>query len=116
MVANEQPSNPKGPFLREIRRRGLPSGDTLTFPARAGRRQGIEIEDIDSASGIVDGSGEDEFALIARAALQQGIGHSGQVGQARSHLFDADRLVRFGIDWMEQTFAAKRSDIHSHEP
>jgi aminoglycoside 3-N-acetyltransferase len=66
-----------------------------------------EIEDIDSAEGafdyerVVEG---DAFEAIATDALQAGIGVEGRVGRSTSYLFDADRLVRFGVVWLESRF------------
>jgi aminoglycoside 3-N-acetyltransferase len=45
---------------------------------------------------------EDEFAVIAREALAEGIGTSGLVGEGESHLFPAAGLAAFAIAWMER--------------
>ena len=47
---------------------------------------------------------EDEFEIIGRAALAAGAGVRGDVGQAECHLFDAARLTRFGVAWLEERF------------
>lgn len=65
--------------------------------------------DIDTSTGAFHyerlGLDEDEFAVIARAALAAGIGVRGRVGQAESHLFPAAGLTAFGAAWMEERFA-----------
>jgi aminoglycoside 3-N-acetyltransferase len=47
---------------------------------------------------------EDEFAVIAKAALAAGIGRRGPVGASTSHLFDAAPLVDFAVAWLEERF------------
>jgi aminoglycoside 3-N-acetyltransferase len=49
---------------------------------------------------------EDEFAVIVREALAAGIGVSGRVGQAESHLLPARELTAFGVHWIEERFDA----------
>jgi len=51
---------------------------------------------------------EDEFAVIAQAALAAGVGRSGAVGDSVSHLFDAASLVAFAVAWIEERFGAPR--------
>jgi aminoglycoside 3-N-acetyltransferase len=46
----------------------------------------------------------DEFEVIARAALDAGIGVRGQVGQADCHLFPAPELTAFAVAWIEARF------------
>ena len=75
---------------------------------RDGQRVWVELEEFDTSKGIVDWRGEDYFATIGREFLSAGRGRSGLVGAARSHLFDAQELVDFGVRWMERTFG--RSD------
>lgn len=64
--------------------------------------------DIDTSKGAFPyedlGLEDDEFTVIVRAALAAGIGASGRVGQAESHLLPAAELVRFGVAWMEERF------------
>jgi aminoglycoside 3-N-acetyltransferase len=50
------------------------------------------------------GLDDDPFAFIAAAALAAGIGVSGRVGQAASHLFPASELTAFAVAWMEERF------------
>jgi aminoglycoside 3-N-acetyltransferase len=51
------------------------------------------------------GLDDDEFAVIARAALDAGIGARDTVGDGASHLFPAPALTAFAIGWMEERFA-----------
>jgi len=64
--------------------------------------------DIDTSTGAFPygdlGLGDDEFAVIARAALDAGIGVRGLVGQAQSHLFPAAELTAFAVEWLEERF------------
>ena len=64
--------------------------------------------DIDTSTGAFPyadlGLPEDEFAVIARAALDAGAGGRGRVGEAECHLFDARRLTAFGVAWLEERF------------
>ena len=65
--------------------------------------------DIDTSLGAFPydtlGLEEDEFAVIARAALDAGIGVRGKVGDGESHLFPAPALTAFAVAWMEERFA-----------
>jgi aminoglycoside 3-N-acetyltransferase len=64
--------------------------------------------DIDTEHGALPyerlGLDDDEFAVIARAALAAGIGVEGRVGEAECRLFPAAGLTAFAVDWMEQRF------------
>jgi len=72
---------------------------------REGKRVWVEIEDIDTGGGIVEGhSSEEYFVVIAREYLKAGKGRSGKVGAARSYLFDAAELVEFAVQWLERAF------------
>jgi aminoglycoside 3-N-acetyltransferase len=66
--------------------------------------------DIETSSGAYPyerlGLDDDEFAVIAREALAAGIGASGRVGAARSHLFPAAEVVPFAVGWIESRFGA----------
>ncbi|EHR59899.1 aminoglycoside 3-N-acetyltransferase [Saccharomonospora cyanea] len=67
--------------------------------------------DIDSENGAFDyspvvGSDEDPFGVIAEELLKAGFGHTGQVGAARSHLFEAADVVDFGVRWIEEKLGA----------
>jgi hypothetical protein len=46
----------------------------------------------------------DAFDVIGEAALDAGIGTTGEVGEARSSLLPARELVDFAVDWMERHF------------
>ena len=69
-----------------------------------GQRVWVEIEEFDTTKGIVDWP-DNYFETIAKAFLATGHGTTGQVGQARSYLFDAASLNDFGKRWMENNFA-----------
>jgi aminoglycoside 3-N-acetyltransferase len=68
--------------------------------------------DIDTAEGAFDygalGLDEDEFAVIARTALDAGAGGSGRVGEADCHLFEARPLVEHAVAWIEERFGRPR--------
>lgn len=71
-----------------------------------GRRVWRRFRDIDSENGAFDYSaavpaGQEPFDAIARDMLAAGIGRSGRVGAAESHLFDAARVVAFAVAWIE---------------
>ena len=75
---------------------------------REGKRVWVEIEDIDTGEGIVEGhSNEEYFAEIVREYLASGKGRWGTVGAASSYLFDAAELVRFAVRWLERSFGGK---------
>jgi aminoglycoside 3-N-acetyltransferase len=65
--------------------------------------------DIDTSRGAFPydtlGLEEDEFPVVARAALDAGIGTRGMVGDGESHLFPAPALTAFAVAWMEERFA-----------
>lgn len=71
-----------------------------------GKRVWIELEEFDTASGIVnwDGPGEYFFDLIGLDFLESGQCSSGMVASAQSYLFNAQALVEFGVDWIECRF------------
>lgn len=75
---------------------------------REGKRVWVEIEDIDTGEGIVEGhSNEEYFAEIVREYLASGKGRWGTVGAASSYLFDAAELVDFAVRWLERSFGGK---------
>jgi aminoglycoside 3-N-acetyltransferase len=75
---------------------------------REGKRVWVEIEDIDTGRGIVEGhSSEEYFVRIAREYLALGRGRSGKVGAAQSCLFNAADLVEFAVQWLERTFGGE---------
>jgi aminoglycoside 3-N-acetyltransferase len=69
-----------------------------------GRRRWVDVEEFDSCDGIRDWADGDYFVAIVEAYLAEGHGRTGLVGAARSYLFDAQELARFGASWMEQAF------------
>ena len=72
---------------------------------REGERVWVEIEDIDTGEGIVEGhSSEEYFTAIVKEYLASGKGRSGRVGAARAYLFDAADLVEFAVKWLERTY------------
>jgi aminoglycoside 3-N-acetyltransferase len=50
---------------------------------------------------------EDEFEVIGREALGAGCGVTGRVGEAVSHLFEADALLTFAVGWLEARFGER---------
>ncbi|MFJ3726441.1 aminoglycoside N-acetyltransferase AAC(3)-VIII [Streptomyces sp. NPDC090045] len=46
------------------------------------------------------------FTVIAEEMLAAGLGRTGLVGAAPSHLFEAPDVVRFGVDWIENRLGA----------
>lgn len=56
---------------------------------------------------------EDAFEVIARGALEAGCGVSGRIGEAVSHLFEADTLLAFAAAWLEAEFG---NASHDHPP
>jgi aminoglycoside 3-N-acetyltransferase len=82
---------------------------TFRLPvAEGGRVAERTFTDIDTSAGAFPYDAlrldEDEFAVIARAALTAGIGVRGDVGQAESHLFPAADLTAFAVSWIEDRF------------
>ena len=72
---------------------------------REGKRVWVEIEDIDTGGGIVEGrSSEEYFTAIVEEYMARGKGRSGTVGAAKSYLFEAADLVRFAVEWLEKGF------------
>ncbi len=82
---------------------------TFCLPiAEGGRIVQRTFTDIDTSAGAFPYEklqlGEDPFAVIARAALEAGIGRRGRVGKAETHLFGAAELTAFAVSWMESRF------------
>lgn len=69
-----------------------------------GKPTWVEVEEFDSSRGIKDWDEGDYFVALVEDYLGEGHGRKGQVGAARSFLFDARHLVRFGVEWMERVF------------
>ncbi|MDI3419297.1 aminoglycoside 3-N-acetyltransferase [Streptomyces luteolus] len=77
-----------------------------------GRRVWRRFRDIDSEHGAFDYAGvvpegQDPFETITRALLAAGQGRSGLVGAAESHLFEAEQVVAFAVDWIERKIGAE---------
>jgi aminoglycoside 3-N-acetyltransferase len=76
--------------------------------AEGGGVQERSYTDIETSEGAFDykrlGLPDDEFAVIARDALDAGIGVRGRVGAGDCHLFPAPALATFGVAWMEDRF------------
>ncbi|QKV95359.1 aminoglycoside 3-N-acetyltransferase [Streptomyces sp. NA02950] len=84
-----------------------------------GRREWRRFHDIDSENGAFDYSpvvpeGE-PFTVIAEDMLAAGFGVRGTVAAARSHLFEAPEVVRFGVGWIEEKLGG-RSGLRSLDP
>ncbi|MFL5359202.1 aminoglycoside 3-N-acetyltransferase [Archangium sp.] len=70
-----------------------------------GERRWVSIEEFDTSEPVTDellASGEEYFTLIAERCLAEGGGRTGRVARAPSHLFDARRLVKCGVAWLEE--------------
>ena len=84
----------------------VPNKMTVQFKMpvlRDGKRIWVEIEEFDTCGGILPGAKE-YFKKIPLEYLSSGRGHSGKVGAAQSHLFDANDLAKFAIKWLEKTY------------
>lgn len=71
-----------------------------------GERIWRRFRDIDSEDDAFDyhtivPEGREPFDAIAHDMLEAGIGREGLVGAARSYLFEATDIVRFGVEWIE---------------
>jgi aminoglycoside 3-N-acetyltransferase len=89
----------------------VPGKRTVTFEIPVATPAGVErrtYTDIDTSRGAYPyerlGLPGDEFAVMAAAALEAGIGTTGTVGQATCHLFPADGLTRFAVGWLRRHF------------
>ncbi|MEX2319531.1 MAG: AAC(3) family N-acetyltransferase [Bauldia sp.] len=60
------------------------------------------VECLDDEFGIVDWDGDDYFALILKAYLDEGRGLHGRVGNADAKLIEAKDIVDFGARWMSE--------------
>lgn len=72
-----------------------------------GRKTWVRCSNHDS-NGVLDcfatTGGIDAVEAIARAYVERRPHHTGRVGQASCHLFDARDLVAFGVSWLEDRF------------
>lgn len=85
-----------------------PGKRRVTFTVSVAEGSGVverTYADIDTSRGAFPyealGLDDDEFAVIARAALAAGVGVRGRVGRAESHLFPAPELTAFAVAWIE---------------
>ena len=53
----------------------------------------------------MEADGVDAFEHIATDAVSSGVGSVFSAGNARYHLFMADALVAFAVQWLERRFA-----------
>ena len=90
----------------------VPDKRTVTYRVTLAGDGGLRertYTDIDTSLGAFAyealGLEDDAFAVIARAALAEGIGARGTVGDGVSHLFPARALTSFAVAWMEERFA-----------
>lgn len=73
---------------------------------KAGERVWVEVEEYDTASGIVDWQGGEYFPAIIKEYLASGKGECRMVGSAPSYLFDAADLVGYALGWMKEAFTS----------
>lgn len=112
---------PGGPGKRRVTyRMSLRAGRNATDgrdPAHGGEvvwREFTDFEtgsDDDPAAAVLPytdivGEDLDPFEVIMTAALDSGLGRSGRVGHAASHLLPARELSTFGTHWIEDRFRA----------
>ncbi|WP_030420376.1 aminoglycoside N-acetyltransferase AAC(3)-VIII [Streptomyces sp. NRRL F-5065] len=76
-----------------------------------GRRMWRRFRDVDTEAEAFDyrrvvPEGVWPFTVIAERMLAEGIGRTGRVGAATSHLFEAPEVVRFGVEWIESRLRA----------
>ena len=71
---------------------------------RDGQRVWVDVEEFDTCGDVLPNA-EENFQIIPREYLASGKGHSGKVGMAQSHLFDAADFTRFAIQWLERKYS-----------
>lgn len=71
---------------------------------RGGSAEWVEIEEFDTSAPVVDAAPDDHFDRLMHAYLEQGELSTGQVGGARTYLFEADPLHRFAVGWLERQY------------
>lgn len=77
---------------------------------RNGREEWVEMEEFDTADPVVDAAPEDHFDRLMRAYLEQTDVPTGLVGDARAHLFGAEPLHSFAVDWLELNYGQGEPD------
>jgi aminoglycoside 3-N-acetyltransferase len=63
-----------------------------------------DVEEFETDEPVVAGLADDYFADIVGAFLAEGRGTEGTIGNAPSVLVDAEPVVRFAVDWLQQRF------------
>lgn len=74
-----------------------------------GERRWVAIEEFDTSEPVTDellALDGDYFTTIAEHCLAEGGGRAGRVARAQSQLFDARRLVKCGIAWLEERYGS----------
>jgi aminoglycoside 3-N-acetyltransferase len=90
----------------------VPAKRRWTYRLPFATERGVEwrwLHDIDTERGPFPYDG---VGVVGAAALAAGVGASGRVGAAPSHLFPAEELVKFAVGWLERapaTASALRS-------
>lgn len=70
----------------------------------SGGKRWVRMEEFDT-NGCLPWYGHgDMFATLLEDYVQAGRGAIGTIGAARSYLFEADDVVRFAVDWIEERF------------
>jgi aminoglycoside 3-N-acetyltransferase len=88
----------------------VPNKRIMRYPAPIlvnGQREWVEIEEFDTASGIVDWD-VDYFGVIVEEYLAAGKGRTGKVGAAQAKLLDAADLHVYAKSWMERHFGQEQ--------
>ena len=92
---------------------------TFAIPVRKSDRvEWREVHDHDTSSrgafpyDQMIPNGEDAFAVIGRLALAAGVGSSGKVAEAESHLFHARPLVDFTLGWLQSAFGGPANGLN----
>ena len=96
----------------------VPGKRTVRYKQRVlegGKPTWVEVEEFDSSRGIKDWGEGDYFVALVGEYLAAGHGRTGLVGAARSFLFDAQELVRFGVGWMEREFGPDKGTAPTPE-
>lgn len=78
---------------------------------RDGKRVWVGIEEFDTCGDVLPNA-EEYFKIVPCEFLSFGKGISGKVGNAQSHLFDANELVNFAIQWLERKY--KKTIVRKH--
>jgi GNAT superfamily N-acetyltransferase len=71
---------------------------------QSGIKTWVDIEEFSTTGCLPWRGSTDLFEAIVRDYVQDGHGSIGNVGAARSYLFDAADLVEFAVSWIEERF------------